>query len=203
MPRLKRENREDSRLVKEAKADREAFGNLYRKYFKRVAVYIRRRMGESYETAEDLAQETFVRAFKRLSSFRTRGYSYLTYLLRISHNLVANFHRRPKEGRLPEFADEMLGRGETTQEEVDREILAGFVKEALDKLSPKDREILRLFYEEELSLKDIARKDGKSENASKLRLSRARKRLGSVLSGMTPFSSSGVTTNRKVGRKKS
>ncbi|MDP2735674.1 MAG: sigma-70 family RNA polymerase sigma factor [bacterium] len=203
MPKPKRENKEDSRLVAQAQADKEAFGDLYRKYFKRVKLYIRRRMGESYESAEDLAQETFLRAFERLSSFRSRGYSYLTYLLRISRNLVVNFYRRHKEDRLSEFASEMLGEADGLEGEIDKAILAGFVKEALGKLPEKDREILRLFYEEELSLRDIAKKEGKSENAVKLRLSRIRKRLGAALSEMTPFSPSGVSTyRRKVGREK-
>jgi hypothetical protein len=116
---------------------------------------------------------------------------------------VVNFYRRHKEDRLSEFASEMLGKEDGTEEEIDSAILAGLMKEALGKLPEKDRKILRLFYEEGRSLKDIAKKEGKSENAAKLRLSRARKRLGGVLSYMTPFSSRSVNTyRRKVGGKK-
>ena len=51
-------------------------------------------------------------------------------------------------------------------------------------LDPDDREILILFYYQELTLKEIASVIGRSENASMQRLSRARKRLKKILEGL-------------------
>jgi len=54
------------------------------------------RTGHQKDTAEDLTQETFLRAFKHLSHFQNRGYSYLSYLLTIAHNVLVNYYRSHK-----------------------------------------------------------------------------------------------------------
>lgn len=59
------------------------------------------------------------------------------------------------------------------------------VSQGIMQLDPDDREILILFYYQELTLKEIASVIGRSENASMQRLSRARKRLKKILEGLS------------------
>ena len=48
------------------------------------------------EIAEDLMQQTFLKAFQHLQEFEVRDASYLTYLLKIAHNTLVNYYRVPK-----------------------------------------------------------------------------------------------------------
>ncbi|OHA64615.1 MAG: hypothetical protein A2672_02860 [Candidatus Wildermuthbacteria bacterium RIFCSPHIGHO2_01_FULL_49_22b] len=201
MPRPKRENKEDSRLVEQAQRDKEAFGDLYHKYFGKVQGYLAKRLGGSHEVAEDLAQETFLRAFTALSRFRSRGYSYLTYLFRISRNLLVDFYRKTKEARLPSDILAFLGK-EHIEKEIDRKLLYEHLARAIGKLPKNNQKVLRAYYEEGLSIKDIGKKLGKSENAVKLLLARSRKRLGSILEKETPFLNPDVSNIRKGERSK-
>lgn len=182
--------------MEQAQREKEAFGNLYLKYFGRVQGYLAKRLGQSRELAQDLAQETFMRAFKALPAFRSRGYSYLTYLLRISRNLLINFYRKPREERLSEFAKEIQG-SDNTEQEMDEKILQEILWKTAKKLPPQNHLVLKLYYQEDLSLREIAKRLRKSENASKLLLSRSRKRLLKILQAETPFLNPGVNTSRK------
>ena len=58
------------------------------------------------------------------------------------------------------------------------------ISQGIMELEPDDREILILFYYQELKLKEIASVIGRSENASMQRLNRARKRLKKILEGL-------------------
>ncbi|MDP2641257.1 MAG: RNA polymerase sigma factor [Candidatus Yanofskybacteria bacterium] len=190
----------DSRLLKEAKKDTEAYGKLYQKYGSKVRTYIRRRLGKDPEEAEDLVQDTFVRGYRKLPQFRFRGYSYLTYLLRIAHNLLVNRYRKfKKEISLSDITKEPPEEGVSLAEKMDQEIQTHTVRKEIAKLSQREQEILRRRYEQEIPIKEIARQEGKSENAIKLFLSRVRKRLAKNL---TPSEGSGVSTTRTRRKKR-
>src|SRR4051812_5110195 len=88
-------NQEDTNLVKLAKENPRAFELLYRKYSDKVFNYFWYRTGHDKHLSEDLMQETFLRAFEHLKKFKTRGYSYLTYLLTIARHLLIDHYRKP------------------------------------------------------------------------------------------------------------
>lgn len=181
-------NIEDAELVRKAKEDMQEYEKLYRKYANNIYVYLWHRVGRSREVAEDLMQETFLRAFRSLSRFRDQGYSYLTYLIRIAHNLLVNHYRKPKDSSLSSSPREFADEGEDLDGIIDRKLEANILEGTIKKLSPKDQELLRMRYKEELSIKEIAEKIDKTENAVKLSLSRTRKRLaGSLRFAMTPL----------------
>ena len=71
-----------------------------------------------------------------------------------------------------------------TEDELDGLIEKSCVSQGIMQLDPDDREILILFYYQELTLRDIASVIRRSENASMQRLSRARKRLKKILEGL-------------------
>ena len=66
--------KEDEILVKKAQESPEAYEALYKKYGKRVYNYFWYRAGRIKEVAEDLAQETFIKAFQKLPKFRLRAF---------------------------------------------------------------------------------------------------------------------------------
>lgn len=166
----------DIGIIKRAKANSQIFEELYRKYADKVYNYFWYRTGHQKDVAEDLMQETFFRAFKHLNRFQIRGYSYLTYLLTIAHNILANYYRSQKMIPLSELGDDFDVPAEVT-DSLERKIEAEALWRAIQDLSSAERDALLMFYQKEMPIKDISRVMARSENAVKLILSRARKKL--------------------------
>ncbi len=169
----------DVEIIKKAKANSQIFEELYRKYADKVYNYFWYRTGHQKDVAEDLMQETFYRAFKHLSRFQIRGYSYLTYLLTIAHNILANYYRSKKMiplSELGEIGEDFDVPAEIT-ESLERKDEARALWRAIQDLSSAERDALLMFYQKEMPIKDISRVMARSENAVKLILSRARKKL--------------------------
>ena len=82
----------ESMLVKLARKDPTAFGELYQRYVDRIYAYIYHRVGNEQDT-EDLTARTFYRALDKFDSYEDRGLPFGAWLFRIAHNLVANWHR--------------------------------------------------------------------------------------------------------------
>jgi RNA polymerase sigma-70 factor (ECF subfamily) len=91
---------EVQRLVRQAQAgDQEAFGKLYRQYYSVVFGAILKRVGH-WHLAEDLASETFLKAWRRITSFTGRGPGgYLSWLLAIASNSVRDYVTSPSSKR--------------------------------------------------------------------------------------------------------
>ncbi|MDP3958425.1 MAG: RNA polymerase sigma factor [bacterium] len=166
-------HRDDELLLERAKEDPGEFEKLYRKYRASVFNYLWYRVGHDKEAAEDLTQETFLRAFRSLSRFVHRKFSYLTYLVRIAHNLLIDHYRKPAAAKLEaagEIPYEMLG-------DIERKSEAASLWRAVQELPKGNRDVLLMRYLDEMRIADIARVMGVTENAVKLNLSRTRKRL--------------------------
>lgn len=176
----------DAELVQNAKQDKEQFDALYKRYIDKIYNYFWYRVGHDRDVAEDLTQETFVRAYKHLDKFQMRKTSYASYLLTIAHNLLVNYYRSPKPISI-----------EATGVDVPEEIWSDIETKdnlrslwrAIQQLPAKERDILYLKYQKGYMVADIARIVGKSENAVKLTLSRARKKLAAhpYLKGIAGF----------------
>lgn len=168
-------NNEDTKLVKIAKENPKAYEDLYRKYADRVFNYIWYRTGHDKALAEDLMQETFLKAFQNLGKFRIRGYSYLTYLLTIARHLLIDHYRKPASVPIEDAEDipyEVTG-------EIERKSDADSLWHAIQDLPASNRDVLLMRYQDEKSIKDIATITESTENAVKLNLSRTRKKLAS------------------------
>lgn len=166
-------DKEDISLVKAAKDDATRYDALYRKYSSRLYNYFWYRVGHDGAMAEDLMQETFLRAFRDLRKFEMRAYSYYSYLLAIAHNVLVNHYRKPKSIPLESVGDvpvEIVG-------DIERKRDSELLWRAIQQLPMSEKDALYLKYRSDMPVKDIARIMGRSENAVKLLLSRARKRL--------------------------
>jgi RNA polymerase sigma factor (sigma-70 family) len=159
---------EDADLVIRAKRDGEVFGELVAKYQGVLRRFFHHRLSDN-ERAEDLVQETFERAFRALPAFESGNASYQTYLLRIAHNLLVSEYRRHDPPNLGELSPQRAW--------MDRLEARDEVERAMRNLEHRDRETLRLYYHEGFTVREIAVQWNVSENAIKLRLSRARRRL--------------------------
>jgi RNA polymerase sigma-70 factor (ECF subfamily) len=127
--------------------------------------------------AEDVVQESLLRAFKFFEGFR--GANGRVWLLTIVRHTAYDWltQNRSKEG-LPLEEDRMSQAGESNPEESLLQKIDGkFLREALDKLDVEFREVIVLSDLEGLSYKEISGVTGVSMGTVMSRLSRARKKL--------------------------
>ncbi len=180
--------REDRRLALRAQGgDRRAFGQLVER-FQRPVFNVIIRMARDPDLAEDLAQETFVRAFRRLATYNPE-YRFSSWIFRIAHNLTLDHFRRRRLDSVSldtpvEAGGASLGTlfladeaSETPLEGVERANLAAALERALDHLRPEYREVILLRFREDFSYEEIARIMGLPLGTIKTFLFRARKTM--------------------------
>lgn len=179
----------ESRLIRDAKlGNRHAFGRLVLRYQNRILALAYDLMG-NYEDASDLAQEAFIRAFDRLSTFEERA-RFSTWLYRITVNLAMDVHRRRKRRPSTSF-DSVLRQGNTpvdpdslVQQPTDRleqKELREHINEALANLTENQRTATVLKYFHYQSCREIAEVMGCAEGTVRIHLHRALKHLRRAL----------------------
>lgn len=164
---------DDRALIAAAKADPQAYQAIYEKYFETIERYFMRHLPGQRDQAFDLAQDTFIRAFERLDGYETRNAAYGTYLLRIAHSILLNsFRRQPMVDLSLTEAPSVMPAPE----------LSNWIWE-IPELTVRERLALSAYYREGYSVREMSVRFECSENAAKLLLSRARKKLRPLLSG--------------------
>lgn len=166
---------EEHGLVRQAqKGDRNAFATLVDRYWDPLHRWLYR-MSRDAHAAEDLTQETFLRAFAALPRYQETG-SFQAWLYRIAHNLWAN--QRRTAGRLQQFLTlDLPTRGEGPESEaVDREALA-LLQRAVGRLPADFRAAFLLRAEEGLSFREIGDALDITEETARWRVFKARHQL--------------------------
>ncbi len=139
----------DEQREKESK-----LASLYDEYFDRIAHYIYVRIGDRNE-AEDLAGDVFVKALESLKSYKERGIPMQAWLFRIAHNALVDHLR--KKGRVTTVPIE--GVTIMTREDpvavAEKSIEMEKVSEAMQKLTPEQREVVQLRFFGGLSSKEV------------------------------------------------
>ena len=132
------------------------------------------------EDAEELTQDSFLKAFKKLDSFKG-DCSFSTWLFRIAYNTAISATRKKKivfptvdETMMESVPDEAI---ETFFDLDENEIKLQKLEEAIAKLNVEEKTLIMLFYTEDKSVAELARVlDLTSENV-KVKLYRVRKKL--------------------------
>ncbi len=161
-----------------AAGDRSAYSELVRSLSPRLFNFLLRRVGDAHE-AEDLTQETFVRAWRAIGTFDpTRKFT--TWLYTIGLRLAVSTHRSRRRGRL--VLTEMERAQDTSNaepaERTEPERLGAQLWEIAGReLTDDQHTLLWLRYAEDLSMADIGTVVGKSEVAVRVALFRAREKL--------------------------
>ncbi|MBC7229022.1 MAG: sigma-70 family RNA polymerase sigma factor [Actinobacteria bacterium] len=165
---------EDAELVRRAKEEREAFGALYAKYLRKVYTYVYYRVGNA-DDAEDITESVFLHALVHLERYQDRGIPFSAWLLRIAHNLVANWHRNGKRRRMVglEGAEPLPDPSPSPDEGLEREAEIEALKAALRELPEERQQALILRYAEGLKHKEIGEIMGKSTGAVKVLVHRS------------------------------
>ncbi len=186
---------EEAGLVVKAQAgDREAFASLVECYWERLYRWLCHLTRDSH-AAEDLAQETFLKAFAALGSFRA-GSNFRAWLFRIAHNNFVNQKRAAvHSSRQPMPCDWPEDAAGPAEEVLSREALE-LLAHAVSKLPIEFRSALMLRAESELSFREIGEVMKITEETARWRMFKARQKLMTILEGEAEPSPR--QTNRKV-----
>lgn len=162
---------DDTTLVDQAIAgDREAFGELYERYVSRVHRYLLY-LAQDVDAAQDLTEQTFLRALAAIHRYERRGVPFVAWLLRIAHNLYLN--GRSAQRNSSPICDNQDGRRESPELLCEARARAEEVMQAVQALSRDQREVIILRFIEGLSYADTARILGKSVGAVRVAQYRA------------------------------
>ena len=166
--------------------DDSAFNILVEKYQKSVHALAWRKIGD-FHYAEEITQDTFLRAYQKLSTLRDPS-RFLRWLYVIANRLCLNWLRKEKkhEKQLQSLEDTPMA--EVAESAYERYVLEQreteateqrfeIVKKLLEKLPESERTVVTLHYLGEMTMTEISKFLGVSVEAIRLRLHRARKRL--------------------------
>lgn len=150
----------DSRLIEEFRGgDRQAFDRLVERY-RRDIYRIAYRMTGNHEDADDVAQETFLRAYRALGSFRGDA-SLKTWLFRIAMNLAINIGRSRSSHRTEDRDLDLMPEGSAHEGPAGEQRLlareeAARVRGAVASLPPRQKQVVLLRMYEEMAFREIA-----------------------------------------------
>ena len=176
-------------ITRTQQGDPEAFTPLVRKYHPKLYTHIYRRV-KAVEVAKDLTQETWLKAFRGIKTFRGAS-AFSSWLYRIAENVCLDFFRKQNaqnalaleplhaisERRIPQTHP-------CPSHALERQELRAHLHACIETLTPIRKRVFRLYYGEDLSIKAIASLLKRSEGTIKTHLRHARLQLRELL---TPY----------------
>lgn len=165
------------------KGDKEVFGELVDRYQKKLSRYGRKFL-LSTENIEDLVQEVFIKAYQNIQSFDLKQ-KFSPWIYRIAHNTFINELKKHARTPLSLFDFDTLiphlAYDDPAIKEREQKELRVLIDQSLEKLAPKYREIIVLYFLEELNYKEIADILHVPTGTVGIRLARAKKQLKKYL----------------------
>jgi RNA polymerase sigma factor (sigma-70 family) len=180
------DERTDSELLTASREDPEAFTELYRRHAEDLLRYFARRTLDP-ETAAELTAETFAEAFASRRNYTDKGVNGVAWLYGIARHRLGRFFRT---GRIDASARRRLGMPERElppedyeriEDLIDFAPIRGALVEALETLSPDQRDAMRLHVIDGLGYPEVAAKLRCTEANARQRVSRGLRRVAMVL----------------------
>ena len=153
--------------------NRSDISQLIERHSRRVKDYIRM-MVKDDELAEDLFQETFIKAVRVIDDGRyTDNGKFLSWVLRIAHNQVIDYFRAQKQSKLineSEAGYDLFGSLKLADRNVEDRMVAeqieADVRQLIELLPEEQREVVVMRYYSDMSFKEIAEQTGVSINTA-------------------------------------
>lgn len=163
--------------------DTNAFGELVDRY-QNFVFTIAIRILKVTEEAEEVAQDSFIKAYDSLATFRGDS-KFSTWLYRIVYHKSLDRIKMNKRHLtyeiIEEITDDSLDHLENGLEFMLNEERSRIIKKCIDQLPEEDAAIITLYYFEEQSVKEISKVTDLTEDNIKIKLFRSRKKLFSLL----------------------
>ena len=159
---------DEESLVRRAKEnDEAALTQLYEENFDKIYRYIVLKTGDRTE-AEDMTQQVFLKAFKSISGYRSKGSPFSSWLFRIAHNQMVDYWRKKSKRATVPLEESMVGSSHSNpSSEVERKTDIENLVAATKQLTSLQREVVSLRFAGGLSLAEVAKAMGKNEGAIK------------------------------------
>jgi RNA polymerase sigma-70 factor (ECF subfamily) len=170
-------------LARIAEGDREAFAEVV-EVFQRPLFRFLGRMGLTQAVAAEIAQETFVRAWRNLGQYQCDRAGFSTWLFSIARNMALNELTRmsiSRESLMDSAAANAVYARPAPVDEIIQQQSNARLHLAFSKLPLADRTALALVYVQDLQLADIAALEGTTVGAIKTRVHRAKAKLRELL----------------------
>ena len=166
------------------KGDQQAYALLVKNY-QRYVFTLALRFTKSREDAEEVAQDSFIKMYKALSSFKQES-KFSTWLYTIVYTTAMTSLRKRGTNNVALDDEENFIQVENAASAADinsaeNRSRSFYLNQAISQLSADDSAVLTLFYHAEQSLEEIALIMGIESNGVKIKLFRARKRLKETL----------------------
>lgn len=173
---------EDHKILAEnaKKGDKNAFGEIYRIFLDRIYRFVYFLVRDEH-LAEDITQNTFLKAWKKIGDFSSERGTVQAFLYTIARNLVIDTQRKKKEQILSVEIENLIPSGENLEENFINGEIREEIRKSLEILPEEDREIVALKYFEDMDYKEIAEIVRKKEGAIRVRMFRALKILREFL----------------------
>ena len=159
---------DESTLVQRAQQkDSQAFSEIYEAYFDKIYRYIAMRIRNDME-AEDLTQQVFMKVLHSISTYKSQGVPFSSWVYRIAHNQVVDFLRQHNKKATVDIDGLALpDMGDDPQHIMEKEYDIKQLKQAMKHLTEAQQEVLSLRFTSEMPIVQCAEVMGKSEGAIK------------------------------------
>lgn len=160
--------------------DERAFEKIVRAYEQPLRQFLLQQTEGNDDLTDDLAQETFIRAWQQMSTFR-RASQFRTWLFSIAYHLYMDDCRRRQSHTVVDIALLQV-EGEPADEDANEdEEREQWVQHALDRIPEPARSCLRLFYMHEMTAAEVASVTGLNEKNVRQILFRYKPKLKKIL----------------------
>ncbi|MBT8303345.1 MAG: RNA polymerase sigma factor [Bacteroidia bacterium] len=163
--------------------DSQSFSTLVDRY-KDLVFTLALRMVKHREEAEEVSQDTFIKAFRSLNKFKGDS-KFSTWIYRIAYNTCLDRLKKHKREQniiaIDEYTEHQVKTLDNALDALEKAERKQAIQNCLALLPSDDSALLTLFYFEELSLEEIAKIVGLTANNVKVKLYRSRKKLTSIL----------------------
>lgn len=170
-------------VVKVTSGDKELYAELVQRYQAKLVRYVTNILNGNDAAAQDVVQETFIKAFVNLRSFKVdRKFS--SWIYRIAHNEAMNYikkHKREVQHDDEEWEGKLVDERPTQVDDVEKMFNNNSVKKSLAKLDLKYREPLMLYIYYGNSYEEISEILKMPRATVGVRISRAKDRLKVIL----------------------
>jgi RNA polymerase sigma-70 factor, ECF subfamily len=159
------------------------FAELYRSHLRDVYSYAYYRIGNHHD-AEDLTEQTFLQAYRHFERAQreSHGRPLRPWLIRIAHNLAANYYRdRSRRPQTPIDDTDVLTAPHTTEALVEGRDELQRILEGVNELPDDRREALIMRFALGMENREIARAMGRTDGATKVLLHRATRQLEQIV----------------------
>ncbi len=169
-------------IIKAKKGDAAAFTQIYNLYFKRIYQFIYFRVSHK-ETAEDLAEDVFLKVYGKLSSLDSHN-SFEGWLYQIARNIVIDYYRQKQATVAFDDLENTLEYEKNIIDIVSLDQQQKVFLELLKQLAPEQQIVIKLKFLEDLQNSEIAEMLHKNEGAIRVIQFRAIAKLKELISGL-------------------